>query len=82
MNLGQKVVRVSVHGNEGKIGDRGYIERVFKDNEGQAYGYNVVWESSPRSSQYVLPVRLATPEDWTREQERRKHIDNAQEPFV
>lgn len=63
MVKGDRVVRVSVRSNEGKIGERGTITRVHADQTGP-YGYNVQWDERERDGSvrygYVAPVRIQT----------------------
>lgn len=61
---GKRVVRVSLRSlnplpDEGKLGEQGYVLKVFMDVDGTVFGYHVVWDAKPNEAQYCAPVRIA-----------------------
>lgn len=66
MKQGDRVVRVSLRSDEGTIGERGTVAKVF-EHGGETFGYNVQWDKPDaaglKRAGYVAPVRVRTVEE-------------------
>lgn len=69
---GDRVVRVSLRSDEGKLEEKGTVEKVFTDSAVGTFGYNVVWDDRPKAAQYVAPVRIVALEHWQQDQIERR----------
>lgn len=59
MMKGTPVIRISRNDtSHGPNGERGKVEKVYRDEQGEPFGYYIVWDARPSNAEYVAPQRI------------------------